>query len=133
MYCTSSHHLQSVQFLDRTYKGPGQFYHCQTVIKQTLFNLFLPSQTAELLFSIQLELGQSISPHLQAQKLFKFEICVLLHFHSTFSKPTHFSTNQESLITVNTTPPILNSMLNPPLSQRPVRTYKLSFPEGLQL
>lgn len=96
-----------------------------------MFNLFLPSQTAELLSSIQLEPGQTITPHLQAHKLFKSERCPLLHFHSTFSKPTHFSTNQEWWTTVNTTPPTLNSMLNPPLSQRPIRTYELSLPEGL--
>lgn len=132
MYCSLSHYVQSLQFLHRTHKGPGQFYHCPIIKCSTCF---FPHRCwiVVQLPSIQLEPGQSITPYLQSQKIFKFEICLLLHFHSTFSKPNHFSTNQESWIIVNTTPPTLNSMLNPSLSQRPVRTYELSLPEGLQI
>lgn len=114
MYSTLSHQLQSMQFLDRTYKGAGQFYHYQTIKCSTCF---FPHRLQNYCLQFSLP-GQKITPHLQAQKIFKFEICLLLHFHSTFSKPTHFSTNQESWITVNTTRPILNAMLNPPLSQK---------------
>lgn len=45
---------------------------------------------------------------------------------NTYPKPTHLSTYQESWITITTTP-TLNSIFNPPPSQRHVRTHGLEF------
>lgn len=113
-----------MQFLDRTYVGLGQCYHSQTIKCLTHF----PHRTAELQPSDQLAPRHPITPYLQAKKAlwFKIPYCIFTAFSYThLQRPLNFppASSHGWLLP----PPLLNSIPNPPPSQRRAGTDGIGF------